>query len=218
LDILPQVASDSDGFYYNLSAFLTAWRSTLDVMLYDLAEHFSLGFTREDEMRAGDFETAARALNRTEALRFISWWKQKQGILSNTPLWKKRNFNLHRGSLSLRLQTYSVGASGSGETLGTVSIWPIPANPTYSSSLGPLIPSAITYVDASHTSTTVSSNASTTVSSNASTTISVGPVTLIQEWHFDDLPDERVIDICEKAYDKMRQIIEEAETAFTIQL
>jgi hypothetical protein len=50
LDVLPQMANNPDGFYYNLSAFLTAWRSTLDVMLYDLAEHFSLGFSREDEM------------------------------------------------------------------------------------------------------------------------------------------------------------------------
>lgn len=42
---------------------------------------------------------AARILGNAQATQFISWWNQKQSLLGNTPLWKKRNINFHRGRL-----------------------------------------------------------------------------------------------------------------------
>ena len=71
LEILFGVQDDTDKFYYNLSAFITAWRSTLDYMLYDFAEIFNLGFTRDDEMTEKEFRAVSNSLNKTKALAFI---------------------------------------------------------------------------------------------------------------------------------------------------
>lgn len=191
LDILSSMANNPDGFYYNLSAFLSAWRSTLDVMLYDFAEHFSLCSTREDDMNLRDFKVVARALHKTEALRFISWWERNQGILGNTPLWKKRNINVHRGSVPLTRQTRTILATGSGGTSGTVSAYSVAVNQGAGSSLGSLVPQAATTPTASVAS---------------------------QDWYFDDLPSQRAIDICSEAYYKMEGIVREAETEFSVPL
>jgi hypothetical protein len=43
-------------------------------MLYDFAEYFSLGFTREVEMNDKKFCAVAKPLNRNEAVDFIKWW------------------------------------------------------------------------------------------------------------------------------------------------
>jgi hypothetical protein len=90
-------AKDDDEFHFNLSAFLNAWRSILDVMLYDLAEHYALGFSRDEELNDKEFTAVATALKNDDALKFIEWWRKKQGVLRNNPLWVKRNIMFHRG-------------------------------------------------------------------------------------------------------------------------
>lgn len=112
-------ARTDDEFYFNLSAFLNAWRSILDVMLYDFSEHYTLGFTREDELDNKQFLAVATVLGRTEAIEFIKWWNQQQGILSNNPLWRKRNVSFHRGYP--KVSEYVIYVSGSGGTSGTLS-------------------------------------------------------------------------------------------------
>jgi hypothetical protein len=41
---------NEDEFHFILSAFLSAWRSVLDVMLYDFADHYKIGLSRDDKM------------------------------------------------------------------------------------------------------------------------------------------------------------------------
>ena len=203
LNNLPNVQNNPDEFYYNLSAFLTAWRSVLDVMLYDFAEHFNLRFTREDEMTVRDFTLAARILRNNEATEFILWWKQKQGLLSATPLWRKRNINFHRGRLGV--SHYTVYTSGSGGTSNTIAITSgfhtmITGNMVYPEFFDTLVPGAIP------TDTTVNTTAPTT---NIQTNM---------EYYFDDLPNQTVIETCRIAYEKIVEIVEEAETKYAITL
>jgi hypothetical protein len=195
LDKLPNLKDNPDEFYYNLSAFLNAWRSALDIMLYDMAEHFNLGLTRDDEMTNRDFALAARLLQKTDATQFISWWNQKQGLLGNTPLWKKRNIIFHRGRVGI-LQ-YSISAPFSGGTSGTISIssnipveyddYPLDFRET-------LVPGGLRIVP-----------------TETATTPNV-------EYYFDDLPNHTVIDVCRTAYEKMVEIVEEAETQYAVRL
>jgi hypothetical protein len=97
-----------DEFHYNLSAFLTAWRSILDVMLYDFAELFKIGLTRENKMFPESFEKAARTSRNTRALEFIKWWKKEKEVssLSNNILWRMRSENVHRGYPEKRARGY----------------------------------------------------------------------------------------------------------------
>jgi hypothetical protein len=193
LDILPNMTDDDDGFHYNLSAFLSAWRSTLDIMLYDLAEHFLLCFTREDDMSKRDFEVAAKALRNRTALQFISWWGHTQSVLGNTPLWRKRNINVHRGPLALTRQTRTLLVTGSGGTSGTISPYSVAVDQNAAAGLGSLVPQAAT--------------------------VPMAPVAPTPtDWYFDDLPDRRAIDICNDAYLKMQEIVVEAETTFNVRL
>lgn len=198
LEILFGVQDDTDKFYYNLSAFITAWRSTLDYMLYDFAEIFNLGFTRDDEMTEKEFRAVSNALNKTKALAFIRWWSQKQNILSGNPLWSKRNLNIHRGRAPIT-KSYVFHVSGSGGTSGTISF--TTSGTLSSSSIGVWTPLTSSYIPTQPTSSYI------TTSGNA-----------ISEWTFSDFPDESAIDICRKAYDEMKKIVEEAETEFVVQL
>ena len=83
-------------FYY-LSAFLSAWRSVLDVMLYDFAKYYSLGLTQEDKMSNYEFSLVAKTQRNDKALDFIKWWEKKIQKLSKNKLWKMRRIIIHRG-------------------------------------------------------------------------------------------------------------------------
>jgi hypothetical protein len=87
-------------------------------MLYDFAEHFLLGFTREVEMNDKEFYAVAKALNKNEAIDFIKWWRKKQGILKNEPLWEKRIISFHRGAVPIYLNYFGYGT---GSASGTIS-------------------------------------------------------------------------------------------------
>lgn len=132
LGILPTIQEDVDGFRYNLSAFLNAWRSVLDIMLYDFDEFYHLGFTREVEMNDKEFCAVAKALRNLAASKFIRWWREQQGMLKNSPLWERRNIDFHRGGLEI--QNYSAVVSGSGGNSSTISPYvcsvPLPTGST----------------------------------------------------------------------------------------
>jgi len=132
LDLLSYYQKDETKFSYNLNAFLSSWRSVLDIMLYDFAEHYSLGFTREVEMNDKEFYAVAQVLKRTEAVKFIKWWRQKQGILRNEPLWRKRDISFHRGSLGIIYHYYGYGT---GSSSGTIS-YMTALSPHVSSNMG----------------------------------------------------------------------------------
>lgn len=188
LGILAQVQDEPDKFRFNLSAFLTAWRSVLDVMLYDFAVLHSVGFTRDVEMSHKEFYAVAEVLNKTEATRFLRWWRKKQGMLSNSPLWKKRRINVHRGYPSIT-QTYDFYVSGSGGTSGTISPYVESVRLPLNSTLGTLVPQT--------------------------PPIAVGESA---DWQFSDFPNESVVDMCTKAYNEMEKIVVEAEREFSVQL
>jgi hypothetical protein len=185
-EMLSQVQEEPDKFYYNLSAFLTAWRSVLDVMLYDFAEYYSLGFSRDVDMTHKEFFAVAKALTKTEAMKFIEWWRKKQGMLSNSPFWKKRRIVVHRGYPAMT-QTYTFYVSGSGGTSGTLSPYLTPVGLPSESTLGTLVPRTLTV-----------------------------PTGTPSVWKFEDFPNENAIDMCQKAYGEMKKIVEEAEKLFGI--
>jgi len=108
------VAEKESSFY--LSAFLSAWRSVLDVMLYDFAEYYSLGLTREDRMIERDFFIVAKAKSKGEALRFLKWWKKKIQRLSRNKLWNMRRIIIHRGYPEIT-QLYVPESMSSGCTI-----------------------------------------------------------------------------------------------------
>ena len=123
LDLLPSFQEDENKFYYNLSAFLNAWRSVLDIMLYDFAEHYSLGFTRGVELNDKDFFAVATALSKTEAVKFVKWWRKKQGELKDDPLWEKRIISFHRGNVEIYQTIYALGTGSSSGTISFANVY-----------------------------------------------------------------------------------------------
>mgnify|MGYP000504064673 CR=1 FL=1 len=134
LEALKRTQVDSE-IYYILSAFLNAWRSCLDIMLYDFNEYYSMGFTIDDEIKDAYFAAVAKALKKDDALKFIKWWREKQGILKNNPLWKKRILIVHRGYPPIR--SYKIYVSGSGGTSSTISGYIEPAEIVSGESVSP---------------------------------------------------------------------------------
>ena len=101
-------AKDSEKFGYYYSAFLTSWRSVFDVLLYDAAIFYDLGFTREMEMREQNFLWIANWAENEEAKEFHRWWKQNQTKLSKDPLYQQRHFTIHRGVIDQPSEYYSI--------------------------------------------------------------------------------------------------------------
>jgi hypothetical protein len=97
LEALSKNAPRTDEFNYNLSAFLGATQSVVDVMLYDFVEKFDLGFNRDDKVTPRDFFVASKAKGSAGALEFLDWWRRKVGGLEASPLWDTRHFIVHRG-------------------------------------------------------------------------------------------------------------------------
>jgi len=96
LSRLKGLKDNPDEFMYNLSAFLSAWRSVLDVLLYDYAEKY-FGWGRDEKFDVRDFEVAAKTSGKKDAQDFIQWYKKQIKLLSQNPLWKKRVVIVHRG-------------------------------------------------------------------------------------------------------------------------
>lgn len=102
LERLHESEDNYDIFSYYLSAFLSAWRSVVDIMLYDVVEHY-FGLSRDEKIFRRDFKHLAQILGNKEALQFIYWFNHKIGILQENPLWEKRIQIDHRGYPSIKL-------------------------------------------------------------------------------------------------------------------
>ena len=187
LNQLRNIPQDSDEFMYNLSAFLNAWRSVLDVMLYDYAEKFVLGLTRDERITERDFEVAAKALQHTQALQFIKWWRQQRNRLMRNPLWKKRIIFVHRGYPPMT-RVYTLYLA---ETIALSSTFTIAGASAEATAPTSSTPNAIP--------------PSTSVSSDSRREIEV---------RFRDIPDRNIIDICDETFKEIREIFEEASQRF----
>lgn len=139
LDELIKTKNDTKLFHFNLSAFLSVWRSVLDIMLYDFAEYYSIGFTRQDIITHQTFKAVASALKHNNALKFIDWWREKQGELMQNPLWAKRRLIIHRGYPTITA-TFTFYVSGSGGTSITVTQLQSESIPAGSSGAGGISP------------------------------------------------------------------------------
>jgi hypothetical protein len=194
LDLLPNFQEDENKFRYNLSAFLSAWRSVLDIMLYDFDEHFSLGFTREATINYTVFLAVATALKKTEAIRFVKWWRKKQDTLRKEPLWDKRVFSVHKWNVEIYQNIYALGTGSGSGTVTWVSV-----------NVGTVAP-------------TMGAIASTIWAVAPTKGVDVPQATAPANfWSFKD-SNENLIDKCEEGYAKLVAIILEAETAFKVNL
>lgn len=88
-------------FRFNLSAFIQAWRSVFDVLLYDYAEkYFKYSAERNIKTNKHKFKDIADVLeNRgdSEPKKFIEWYEKKEKILRESPFWNLRIIFVHRG-------------------------------------------------------------------------------------------------------------------------
>jgi hypothetical protein len=120
-------------FMHNLSAFISAWRSVIDYLLYDYAEKF-LGINREKRLDSSVFERVATECKNQKALEFVEWYKEKFGILEKDPLWKKRPYSIHRGHPKMSRQYRpldKISGSITSSSIGpTKEIWVKPAGYT----------------------------------------------------------------------------------------
>ena len=197
LDALVKTKDDPKLLYFNLSAFLSAWRSVLDVMLYDFAEHYSIGFTRQDVITDQNFKAVAQALKHRDALHFIDWWRKKQGKLKENPLWGKRILIVHRGYPTIS-STHTFYVSGSGGTSITTTQppphWIFPA-----------------------TSEPVELVSGEVISPEIISPTTQQPSSEI-EVRFSDFPNIEVTDMCTQAFHEMEKIVQQAQAIFHVRL
>ena len=201
LDELERTSENPEEFNYNLSAFLSAWRSVLDIMLYDFAEKYSLGLTREDRLIEYGFEIVAKALNRTDALKFLKWWRQQVQEVGKNPLCYKRKVIVHRGyPPTVRDFTIEVSTPGTSWIIrGEVS--PMPLFESILAGSGVSARSSVTPLrEPSHTE--LPSSATLRLPSTKT------------EISFPDFPGRTALGVCREAFNHMERIVETAETDF----
>jgi hypothetical protein len=91
---------------YNLSAFITAWRSVFDVLLYDYAEqYFKYSEARRFKITKNNFREIAIVLENHEnnvPKNFIDWYQKKETELSQLQFWHLRTFFVHRGGKKVK--------------------------------------------------------------------------------------------------------------------
>jgi len=66
-----QESGDVELFHF-YSAFLSSWRVVFEVLLYDAAIFFELGFSRDEMMYDWQFHWAAKRLEKVKALEFLA--------------------------------------------------------------------------------------------------------------------------------------------------
>ena len=191
LDALVRKEKIPKEFIYNLSAFLSAWVSVLDVMLYDFAEHYRIGLTREDRMKSHDFQIVAKAQKNSNALQFFNWWRQTSNMLKSTnKLWNMRNITVHRG-YEIAYRIY-VPPSMSGTTDYVLSTGKVAG---FDKIVAQGVPIEIIATDYG---------------------IPIGIVPARRDTldiELSDLPD-----LCKKGFAQMEEIVEEAEKTFDVRL
>ncbi|MCX6648954.1 MAG: hypothetical protein NTV61_06145 [Candidatus Bathyarchaeota archaeon] len=191
LESAPQDSVHEKEFMYILSAFLCSWRSVLDVCLYDYAEKYNLGFTRDDsDLNPTIFKIVARATRNTSALEFIDWLNQQMGVFSINSLMKKRNIIVHRGYPDIS-RSFSLFLSDSVLFSGSVSIL------------------ASFFVNNPNPAGSFTSNPPS-VSPQAPVPLSSPSV----EIRFQDSPNESVIESCRSALTQMEVFVTSLTTRF----
>lgn len=91
--------------YFYLSAFLAAWRSVPDVLLYDLADYYGLiNYIREknppplnQRIDRNSFWYAADASKNSQVLECFEWWREKMKEVNKMELANERIVAVHKG-------------------------------------------------------------------------------------------------------------------------
>jgi hypothetical protein len=191
---------DEEKFWYNLSAFVSAWISVREYLLYDYAEKLGLGFTRDENMTVRDFEVAARAKNNAEAQQLLSWWKESGGKLDGK-LKTKRKYLLHRGYQDdvrkefVSIEEFSVPASTPGVSGYMTEVLNAFAQRLASTAGSIPQPPAV---------------AGTRIV-DSKTIPTLKTYGMKYEFRFADYPDVNAVDVCKRAYGQAEQIVSEAE-------
>jgi hypothetical protein len=110
-------------FKYNFSAFMQAWRSTFDFLLYDYAEKYFNIDREEASIDKHVFTLRAETAQLTEAATFIKWYTKKEGVLGQEHLWYLRHIAIHRGGRAAEVQS-GEHISGSLTKIFEVSVLP----------------------------------------------------------------------------------------------
>ena len=205
-----------DEFDYNLDAFVVAWHSIPDVtILYDFAEKFKLPFTRKQKMTLVDFTLRAlESPNRDEALDSLTWLKKMVRQLETRykVLFSIRHVVVHRGVVRTEEETkvvevesaWNTSSSGSSSTIG-------PAGSSYS-----WRPEGSSYAwrpEGSSYNWPEPAGARSPVEEETKVVGQIWYPRMITEsyFYFKDDPHERIVDMCERAYKHMEQLVSEAE-------
>ncbi|MGA3109913.1 MAG: hypothetical protein ABSD99_10795 [Candidatus Bathyarchaeia archaeon] len=178
---------------YYLSAFLSAWRSVLDVLLFDFAQMYSLGFDSKDRVDDEGFEIAARAMKQKEALRFLAWWRRQLEHVSNSPLYRARNMIIHRGRSPLHL---------------SFPLTPPASLPPSNRLVIEKIPVRVRFLKGKRKGMILTGKGIRSIK------LPPQPKWVKIELVFEDFPTRKVTDVCEEAFKKMKSIVEIAERDF----
>lgn len=196
---LEQMRAHSEGttqFMYNLSAFLSAARSVMDVLLYDYGIKYGL-FTINDRIYPRNFQRLARG--NSTATSFYTWWTQKRDYLANDRiagfLSEKRHIVVHRGRPAM---AWSLILAETISFHSEVSVTP-PSPPAGSST-----PNAID----------VTGSPSTSFGSSVAPSPAISTSRHSVTGYFADYPSDSVIDICEKYLQMLNSVVTEARTQF----
>jgi|GEM_PF-4629069 len=173
-------------FIFSLSAYLSAWRSIPDVLLYDYAEKL-MQLSRTIKLNENAFEIAAIASKNELALKFIKCYKNRMEGLKRDPLWKKRNFVVHIGKIGMtkefRLFVYENLTMGETSQVGFAIPMPISGSMSYMPVKEEIArPNAV--VKRAH--------------------------------RFADMPEKEIHSICEESLEKMKILLRECSETITL--
>jgi hypothetical protein len=186
----PQDNQHAKEYMYVLSAFLSAWRSVIDIILYDYSDKYQLCFSRDEEIRVRDFDVAARSANNTQAQAFIKWYNQQVSKLGQSPLSTKRKIMVHRGyPPTMRVFSVYVSESLAISSSFTINAPPVIPGPNAIPTNTPTQPTPITRPVQT-------------------------PVTTNAEVRFVDRQDKSVIEYCQEALDVITAIVNDAIQQF----
>jgi hypothetical protein len=196
LQLLDNTAAASKVFDYYLSAYLSAWRSVLDVMLFDFAQSYSLGLNRDDRIDENAFRIAARALRNKKALDFLRWWRIQSDRISRNPLSRVRNMIVHRGTSPLGI---------------TIPITPGAPKPMPSDRVVDTFPAFLSYNRKSKQVVVVTQDGGSQLGK-------VGQSKLVKiRWHqfeFDSIPGREAKAVCKDAFKQIENIVRTAEKSY----
>jgi len=178
-------ATDEEHFIYELNCFLITLRSIPDVLLEDFNKKYGLGISLDEKLTPQVFERRAQELNKTDALCFIEWWKERVDSIVKDRygsfLFHKRNISVHR-----RVVTPDSIQITLTETIHLTDSVSIKA---YDES-----ENLIREEEPSPPTTSVVENRPPKV-----------------DWFFKEIPKENVLDVCRKLFQMLKDFVTEAK-------